>query len=211
MLDTFSNVSSSVTRLVVRHVQSSFAGPFTFALHRGECIAVQGPSGAGKSVLLRMLSDLDPHGGDMLLDGHPCSSMPSPVWRSRVVYQAAEPAWWDLTVAQHLNAAQTAFVASMLPALKLEAHVLETPVDRLSTGERQRLALLRSLACKPAVLLLDEPTASLDPDSVLQVEELLKSFLEGGMAMLIVTHSPEQAHRLAHRCLRIEHGKQISP
>jgi len=83
--------------LSVRELRSRFAGPFTFDVRAGECIAIQGPSGAGKSVLLRMLADLDPHDGTALLDGRPAASMPAPDWRAAVVYQAAEAAWWEDT------------------------------------------------------------------------------------------------------------------
>lgn len=197
-------------RLAVRGLRSPFAGPFDFALHGGECIAIQGPSGAGKSVLLRMLADLDPHEGEALLDGRPCAAMAAPDWRSRVVYQPAEPAWWEATAGEHFAPAQRDFLIGALAGLGLAPKSLGTPIERLSTGERQRLALLRSLACAPQVLLLDEPTASLDPASVTSAEALLRSFLARGMALLIVTHSGEQARRLAQRTFYVENGK-LSP
>ena len=115
-------------------------------MRAGECIAIQGPSGAGKSVLLRMLADLDPHDGAALLDGRPAASMPAPAWRAAVVYQAAEPAWWEDTARGHFTGVDTAFVERTLAALGLAASVLDTGIDRLSTGERQRLALVRSRA-----------------------------------------------------------------
>ena len=193
--------------LSVRDLRSPFGGPFTFDVHSGECIAIQGPSGAGKSVLLRMLADLDPHDGDALLDGRPASSLPAPDWRAAVVYQAAEPAWWEATAGAHFAAADQAFVAATLGALGLAPALLDTEIERLSTGERQRLALVRSLARRPRVLLLDEPTAALDPDAVARVETLLRARLANGMAMLIVTHAGEQARRLAQRVFRLEQGK----
>lgn len=194
-------------RLSARDLRSPFGGPFTFDVHAGECIAIQGPSGAGKSVLLRMLADLDPHDGDALLDGRAASSMPAPAWRAAVVYQAAEPAWWEPTAGAHFAPADHEFVAATLPALGLAPKVLDTEIERLSTGERQRLALVRSLARKPRALLLDEPTAALDPDAVARVETLLRARLSDGMAILIVTHAQEQARRLARRVFRLEHGK----
>jgi ABC-type iron transport system FetAB ATPase subunit len=193
-------------RLSARDLRSPFGGPFTFDVHAGECVAIQGPSGAGKSVLLRMLADLDPHDGDALLDGRAASSMPAPDWRAAVVYQAAEPAWWEPTAAAHFAPADRDFVAATLPALGLSPQVLDTAIERLSTGERQRLALVRSLARKPRVLLLDEPTAALDPDAVARVEALLRARLADGMAILIVTHAQDQARRLARRVFRLDHG-----
>jgi ABC-type iron transport system FetAB ATPase subunit len=194
-------------RLSVRGLRSPFGGPFSFDLHGGECVAVQGPSGAGKSVLLRMLADLDPHEGDAVLDGRPIGSMSAPEWRARVVYQAAEPAWWEASAGAHFAPRQRGFVSEALATLGLPETLLDTDIDRLSTGERQRLALVRSLACAPSVLLLDEPTAALDPGGVARVETLLRACLDRGMAMLVVTHSDEQARRLAHRIFRIDGGE----
>jgi ABC-type iron transport system FetAB ATPase subunit len=198
---------SATVLLAARDLRSPFGGPFTFDVHAGECIAIQGPSGAGKSVLLRMLADLDPHDGDALLDGRPASSMSAPDWRAAVVYQAAEPAWWEATAGAHFAAADRDFVGATLAALGLSPALLDTEIERLSTGERQRLALVRSLARRPRVLLLDEPTAALDPDAVARVEALLRARLAAGMAILIVTHAGEQARRLARRIFRLDQGK----
>jgi ABC-type iron transport system FetAB ATPase subunit len=194
-------------RLAVRDLRSRFGGPFTFDVRAGECIAIQGPSGAGKSVLLRMLADLDPHEGAVLLGGRPASSMPAPDWRAAVVYQAAEPAWWESTARAHFADADAGFLERTLAALGLAAALLDADVERLSTGERQRLALVRSLARQPCVLLLDEPTAALDPEAVARVESLLRAGLADGMALLVVTHACEQARRLAHRVFHLERGR----
>jgi ABC-type iron transport system FetAB ATPase subunit len=199
------------TLLAARALRSPFGGPFTFDVHAGECIALQGPSGAGKSVLLRMLADLDPHEGDALLDGRPASSMPAPDWRAAVVYQAAEPAWWEATAGAHFAAADRDFVDVTLAALGLSPALLDTEIERLSTGERQRLALVRSLARRPRVLLLDEPTAALDPGAVARVEALLRERLADGMAVLLVTHAGDQARRLAQRIFRLEQGRLAPP
>jgi ABC-type iron transport system FetAB ATPase subunit len=201
---------ASPVRLAVRGLRSGFGGPYSFTLHAGECVAIQGPSGAGKSVLLRMLADLDPHEGEAVLDGRAASSMPAPEWRARVVYQAAEPAWWEATAGEHFTAADRAFVNRALAALGLAPAVLDTDIERLSTGERQRLALVRSLARQPGVLLLDEPTAALDPASVAKAEALLRAALADGMAVLIVTHAVDQAKRIARRIFHLEGGTLIA-
>ena len=193
--------------LCARGLRSHFGGPFDFEVQAGECVVIQGPSGAGKSVLLRMLADLDPHEGEALLDGRASGSMPAPAWRSQVVYQAAEPAWWEASAGEHFGPEQRGFVEEAMAALGLATGLLDTEIERLSTGERQRLALVRSLATQPRVLLLDEPTAALDPDSVARAESLLAARLKDGTAILIVTHSAEQARRMAHRIFRLEQGK----
>jgi ABC-type multidrug transport system ATPase subunit len=204
------NQSASAPRLSVRGLRSRFGGPFDFALQAGECVAIQGPSGAGKSVLLRMLADLDPHEGEVFLDGRSSTSMPAHEWRAQVVYQPAEPAWWEATAGEHFGGAQPGFVDAALAALGLSANLLDTEIERLSTGERQRLALVRSLAREPRVLLLDEPTAALDPGSVARAEALLAACLARGMALLIVTHSGEQARRMAQRIFHLDQGRLTS-
>jgi ABC-type iron transport system FetAB ATPase subunit len=203
-------IADGVPRLAIRNLQSSHAGPISFDLAAGECIAVVGESGSGKSVFLRMIADLDPCSGEVRLDGASRQTWPAPTWRSMVVYQAAEPAWWESTAQAHFSAAQTALASDLLPMLKLRPGVLQDDLALLSTGERQRLALIRSLACKPKVLLLDEPAASLDPATTTAMESLLQAYLSNGMSIIIVTHSNEQAERLARRRLRMANG-QLAP
>jgi ABC-type iron transport system FetAB ATPase subunit len=186
-------------RLQVRKLQSPLAGPYTFDLAAAECITIGGPSGAGKSLLLRMLCDLDPNTGDILLDGAPRSGISAPLWRSQVVYQPAEPAWWLPTAGAHFKPGQIPRMQALLPQLNLAPALLEHEVSRLSTGERQRMALIRSLACNPKVLLLDEPTAALDPEAVAATEALLRKEVADGLSLILVTHSAQQAQTLGHR------------
>ena len=201
------DLARAPVRLAARQLASHFAGAFDFEVEPGACIVIQGPSGAGKSVLLRMLADLDPHTGQVLLDGRAADSMTPCAWRAHVLYQAAEPAWWEATPAEHFSAAQLAFARARLASLGLRPDALDAEIRYLSTGERQRLALLRSLSREPDVLLLDEPTAALDPDGVARVEQLLKAAQADGMTILMVSHAPEQARRMATRTWRIEAGK----
>jgi phosphate-transporting ATPase len=171
----------------------------------GTCVSVTGKSGAGKSVLLRMIADLDPHGGDVMLDGERCSSMPAPAWRRRVTYVAAESGWWARQVRDHFSPATD--LAALLPAFGMAAEAADWPIDRLSTGERQRLALLRALTPDNRVLLRDEPTSALDGASVALVETLLRQRLAQGTAIVLTTHDPAQARRLASRHLVLQDGR----
>lgn len=191
--------ASPLPLLALQELRSAFGGPFDLELARGECVAIVGKSGSGKSVLLRLIADMDPGTGLVMLNGRRRESWAAPAWRRQVVYQAAEPAWWAPTGAAHFDAGDAAFLAAMLPRLALAADRLDIDIARLSTGERQRLALVRSLARQPAVLLLDEPSASLDPASTLAMEEVLKDRLAAGAGIVLVTHSREQATRLASR------------
>jgi ABC-type iron transport system FetAB ATPase subunit len=92
-----------------------------------------------------------------------------------------------------------------LQALGFTTEVMQWQVSRCSTGERQRLALIRLLCNQPRVLLLDEPTASLDPANVGKAEQLLKEYLQANAAAAIwVSHDPEQVKRVANRQIVIE-------
>lgn len=197
-------------RLRIRELQSAHAGPFSLDVAPGECVAILGASGSGKSVFLRMIADLDPNTGEVSLDGRMRETWSAPEWRSKVVYQAAEPAWWEATAGAHFPGAEQQIVLELLPQLGLSAAVLDNDVTRLSTGERQRLALARSLARRPRVLLLDEPTASLDQSTALAVESVLRASLQTGLSIVLVTHSEEQAGRISDRMFRM-HNHTLEP
>jgi ABC-type iron transport system FetAB ATPase subunit len=197
----------AVPRLAIRGLASSHAGPVSFDLGAGECLAIVGESGSGKSVLLRMIADLDPNEGAVLLDGVGRESWPAPAWRATVVYQAAEPAWWEPTAAAHLKPDALPAAEALAAALRLKAGALSAELALLSTGERQRLALIRSLARRPQVLLLDEPASALDAAATLALETVLRAEMERGMAIIVVTHSEPQAERLAQRRLRMAAGQ----
>ena len=182
-------------------------GPIDFALQVGECVSIAGKSGAGKSLLLRMVADLDPHEGDALLDGAACSGMPASQWRRMVTYVAAESGWWDERVDAHFLPG-TDF-AALFPSVGVPAEAGAWPVARLSTGERQRLALLRALTPQNRVLLLDEPTSGLDAENTERVEQLLRNRLSTGIAILLVTHNLEQAARIATRHLLVRDGQLL--
>lgn len=186
-------------------LQRLHVGPVDLRLDAGECIAIQGRSGSGKSVLLRMAADLDVHEGDCALDGIRCSHMPAPEWRRQVTYVAPDSGWWAEAIADHF--ASAAALRTLLPRVGLAPEAVDWPVARLSTGERQRLALLRAVANGPRVLLLDEPTSGLDFDTRTQVEVLLRDQLQAGCAILLVTHDPDLAQRLARRRCTMEAGR----
>ena len=180
-------------------------GPFTFTVESGECVALRGPSGAGKSLLLRAIADLDPNEGRVALDGASREAMPAPDWRRRVAYLAAEAGWWADKVVDHFTDWATA--QPLIEDLGLLANCGDWPVARLSTGEKQRLALARSLLLEPRALLLDEPTSGLDADAVAKVEAIIAARQDAGVAVLWVTHDRPQAERVARRWLEIENGR----
>ncbi len=173
-------------------------------LDAGECLAVEGASGSGKSRLLRAIADLDPNRGEVRLDGRLRSAMPAPRWRRLVTYVWPDAGWWTDRVGDHFSDERAA--AEWLPRLGLPDGALDWPVARASTGERQRLALVRALVQHPRVLLLDEPTGALDPDATARVEAVLRDLLAAGTGIILVTHDAGQARRLAHRRMRVEGG-----
>jgi ABC-type iron transport system FetAB ATPase subunit len=178
--------------------------PFSLQIAAGECIALSGPSGAGKSLALRAIADLDPNQGSVFLAGTSRDEIGAPEWRRRVGYLASESGWWADAVGVHFGDHVAA--APLLADLGIAAGALGWQVARLSTGERQRLALARLLLARPDVMLLDEPTSGLDPGAVAMVEDILTKRLAAGAALLLVTHAAEQAGRLATRRLRIDAG-----
>lgn len=166
-------------------------------LKAGELLCLHGPSGSGKTQLLRALADLDPHAGEVRLDGRAQDAFPAPQWRRQVAYLPAEPGWWLPRAGDHFSQPPQ---AQALQALQLPENSLQREVEWLSSGERQRLALLRLLALEPRVLLLDEPTANLDPDNTQAVETLIRDYCRTHQAIVIwISHDPVQRERLGGR------------
>lgn len=178
--------------------------PVSFEVEDGACLAVQGASGSGKSLLLRAIADLDPNGGEVELDGLRRSDLPAPRWRERVCYLATDSGWWSERVGDHVRDWDA--IAGDLAPLGLPEACRDWPVSQLSTGERQRLALLRALAIAPRVLLLDEPTSALDAAATTAAENLIAARRASGLIVVWVTHDGEQARRVASRRLLVENG-----
>lgn len=193
------NTSSNKT-FRVEHVSSSLLEKTSFAVNAGECLCISGPSGAGKSLLLRALADLDQHEGQVWLDDTESASIPVASWRRQVAYIAADSQWWYDTVAEHFPAD----IGDMPSRLGFPGDVMQWQVARLSTGEKQRLALLRALQFRPRVLLLDEPTANMDEDTTARVEKLVLDYMrENDAAVVWVSHSKEQIKRIADAHLQM--------
>lgn len=165
----------------------------------GECVCLSGPSGSGKSMLLRAIADLIPHKGEVFFKEQACSSTPPTQWRKQVGLLPAESFWWHEKVGDHFSKQ----CDENLSQLGFTSDVYNWSVSRCSTGERQRLALLRLLCLKPHILLLDEPTASLDEKNVQAVEAIINEFQSAGGAVIWVSHDPGQINRVADRHYRI--------
>ena len=188
----------------------------------GERIALSGPSGSGKTVLLRALALLDPlDGGEILLDGRPIESAGVPAFRCRVGYLHQTPALIDGSVEANLRlpfslavhrrqSFDRALAIDLLRRLGKDERFLDRRRGELSGGEAQIVALVRLLQLTPSILLLDEPTAALDPESAELVRDLLRQWQEantGTRAYLWVTHDASLAALVAERYLRLEEGQ----
>lgn len=189
----------------VRDLHRSGLASTSFELVDGECIIAQGISGSGKTLLLRSIADLDPSEGMVSLDGHSRDTMPAPVWRRQVTYVSTAPGWWSDTVGSHFSDWNSA--KPFVEELGLSVDCGSWPVQRLSTGERQRLGLIRALLLRPRVLLLDEPTSGLDTFATAAVERLVGSYFEDGASGVWVSHDDGQAQRMARRRLILENGR----
>lgn len=170
----------------------------------GDITALTGASGSGKSVLLRAIADLDPAEGHVTLEDVGRDTMTAPEWRRRVCYVGPEAGWWTDQVGDHFDPDSRKNASALAVRCGLDPGCLAWSVARLSTGERQRLGLVRAMSQSPNVLLLDEPTGALDGETTTLVEAELKRFVTAGGAILMVSHDEAQVTRLTTRVYRIE-------
>jgi len=177
--------------------------PVSLTINKGECVGITGVSGSGKTRLLRAIADLDEHSGNIRLDDVDWREVVASEWRKRVAYLPAESQWWCDTLAPHYADTDLPFAELGLPS-----DVLQWQVSRCSSGEKQRLAILRLLVNRPPVLLLDEPTSNLDADNSLAVEKLIADYvLHKNACVIWVSHNREQLQRVAKKCFSLSDGK----
>jgi ABC-type iron transport system FetAB ATPase subunit len=187
--------------LEIRNLCFQNRGPYSFRIEGGACMGLRGTSGAGKSLLLRAIADLDPRTGSLQLGTVNVDAIEAPAWRRAVGLLPAESGWWLDLVGSHFKDFD-AIDAAMLAAVGFDRSVQNWQVSRLSTGEKQRLAIVRLLHNQPQCLLLDEPTASLDQGLVGRVEELLLTYGRTRNApMLWVSRDSGQLARVSQHCL----------
>lgn len=179
--------------------------PLNFEVNK-ELVCVSGASGSGKSLLLRAIADLIEHKGEVYLDEEICSDITPVQWRKWVGLLPAESAWWFDKVGDHFSKENNSYLSQ----LDLPKNSMTWEVSRCSTGEKQRLAIVRLLENKPKVLLLDEPTASLDPTNVISVERLIKNYADEFQVPVIwISHDYQQIKRLADRKFEIKNNEMF--
>ncbi|MGF6777519.1 ABC transporter ATP-binding protein [Paraburkholderia sp. GAS334] len=200
--------------------------PTSLALSAGDRVAVTGPSGSGKSVFLRMLALLDPlDAGHIGWHAKPVSRATITRYRRNIAYIRQRPAILDGTVEDNLRYPYTLgayrdvrFDRDRAISFAVQAgrghDFLDRLASELSGGEAQITALIRVLQLAPEVLLLDEPTASLDPESSHAIEALVGTWLASGdaqRASVWVSHDPAQAKRVSDRHLTMRAGVLSEP
>jgi ABC-type multidrug transport system ATPase subunit len=190
--------------LTLKQLRIQHVGPVDLTINAGEIVCLSGGSGAGKSLLLRAIADMLPHEGECHLGEVSAISLRASQWRKQVMLLPAEPAWWYDSIQEHFVTRNDVW----LSALGFTPATWAWEVSRCSSGERQRLGLLRCLVNQPACLLLDEPTGNLDAENTERVELLIKEYAAKQQAPIIwVSHSKEQIKRIANRHYRMRDGQ----
>lgn len=200
----------------------------TFDICKGDILFVRGPSGVGKTLLLRTLSSLDPiEGGQLLLHGNQSpSDVGIPCWRAQVMYVHQQRVSYPGTPLQLFERVQQfasqksrrsqhgpgqhgpgseADLGQLVEHMGLDQSVLSQPWSQLSGGQAQRVTLAVSIALRPQVLLLDEPTSACDMDATLRVEAVLQQ-AAATAAVVWVTHDEQQPTRVGGKVLSLPAG-----
>ena len=197
--------------LVVEFKGQRILGPIGLKLVKGDIAVILGPNGSGKTTLLKSL-----HGIMKIKNGGVSWSCPksesmakqmfvfqSPVMLRRSVF---ENLTYPLTLCKTPKAEINRLADEWVSRISLK-EVIHIAATRLSRGEKQKLALARALITKPEMLFLDEPTASLDGKTTLEIEKLLQNCAENGTTIMMSTHDIGQAKRLAKNILFLNKGK----
>jgi ABC-type polar amino acid transport system ATPase subunit len=207
------------TRTVVQGV--------SLAVDRGESVTVMGASGSGKTSVLRAIAGLDPiEAGRVNIDGVTLGPGALPAGDARrELYRRVGMVFQFHHLFEHLSALQNVCLApvhvlrqphkvaerralELLDQMGVGARAHDMP-HQLSGGEAQRVAIARALAMGPQVLLMDEPTASLDPARRGDLAATLRQLAEGGCALLIASHDEDFVRACAHRVVVMEAGRLI--
>jgi iron complex transport system ATP-binding protein len=216
--------------LEVRALDFGFPGrvvgrDVSFSLGPGEVMCVLGPNGGGKTTLFRtLLGLLASHGGNILLDGKPLSELSRrEIARLSGYVPQGHSGYFAYTVREFVLMGRTAHLAAFaaparrdreIAARALESlgisHVAEKPVTEISAGERQLVLVARALAQEPRLLVLDEPTASLDFGNQVRVLQQISALASAGMSILFSSHDPDHAFLTAHRAMLLGAGRAMA-
>jgi putative ABC transport system ATP-binding protein len=188
---------------------------FSFDFNKGGIYSILGPSGAGKSSLLRLFNRLDEiTDGRIFFNKKDIRELSPCRLRREIGYLFQTPYMFPETVKENFLYVDTSLsddsIISMLSEVNLGPDYLQTNVEVLSIGERQRIALARLLVLQPKILLLDEPTSALDEKNAALVIELVNKMIsQNGMTAIVVTHNPVQATAFDSEALLIINGRLV--
>ena len=187
----------TTSKLDIKYISSNFLNIEALCVKSGEVAFIRGESGSGKSLLLRAIADIDLNKAEILLDRQVREDISAPQWRQQVALLPAQAQWWGEVIGDSLSCSP-----DELKKLSLNKDILAQPISSISSGENQRLSLLRLLQNKPKVLLLDEPTANLDQISQLNVERYIIAYITKNKASAIwVSHDAEQIKRVSQQLI----------
>lgn len=183
-------------------------------IHPGQVTAVLGNSGSGKTTLLRLLNRFEePTAGTILFNDRPLPEYNVHELRRRVGLVAQHPTMLTDSVAAELAVAAPQIDSARCQSLLTRVGLTEIELDRvpasLSGGEQQRLAFARALAVGPEVLLLDEPTSALDGDAAVTVETAIRTLVDDGLTVVLVSHDMQRVRSVADEVLVLDHGKIV--
>lgn len=205
----FQNVSySSEEKSILRNI--------SIQIQTGDYISVMGPSGSGKSTFLKLICHLiSPSEGKVLFSGSDMMQRDPVELRKTISYCFQNPVLFGNTVEDNFlfiysirkQKADWKRINSLLLQFHMEPDCLKHDVQSLSGGEKQRIALIRTLLFRPEVLLLDEVTSALDVENTQIVEQAVEKMNHDGITVIWVTHNPEQGKKQAGKLLTIENGQ----
>jgi lipooligosaccharide transport system ATP-binding protein len=207
----------SAENLVKRYDDLTAVAGISFSIESGECYGILGPNGAGKSTTIRMIYGFTPiTGGRISLFGMDVAGELAAIKYRIGVCQQESNLDPDLTLLQNMEVYASYFdipkaearkrINSLLEFTALE-HRRDSAVDSLSGGMKRRLVIARALINNPDLLILDEPTTGLDPQSRHQIWDRLNELKASGLTILITTHYMDEAARLCDRLIIMDHGK----
>ncbi len=217
-----------MTAIALRAVSKAYAArtvvdDLSMSVQPGERVALLGPSGCGKTTVLRLVGGLEtPDSGAIVIDGREVAgdgrNLVEPE-RRRIGMVFQDLALWPhMTAYQHLEfalryarrsepASRPTRIRELLEMVRMADRAQAKPGD-LSGGQQQRIALARALVANPAIVLMDEPLSSLDPDLNLHLRrEILRLHAQLGFTLVYVTHSREEAADMGSRVIAMAHGK----
>ena len=198
------------TQLKLVNFNCHTLNPINLELKHNETISISGESGTGKSLLLRAIADLIPYKGECYIEDVSIKDIAAHEWRKRVAYFAAESQWWFDTIGEHFKLPLSKQIEAFLIEIGFNQEVFSWDVMRCSTGERQRLAIIRLLINEPDILLLDEPTSNLDSENIKRVEKIITEYQRlSNCSIIWVSHDASQKKRVSQRQFEIKNSELV--